>query len=139
MSDIIRTAYVTAVDTEGNPVDKPRRCRALIDTGATATVIPRRVAIRLGGTSIAEGYSHLEGEPVASKVVRLRVSGAGCQTQVVVAMVSDKHAARAGAGASMIVGHDYLQRSLARLRYDTDPHGMDCSSVLLRRRRRGSR
>lgn len=135
MGNIIRTAQVIAVDAEGNAVGRPRRLRALLDTGATATVISRRLAKSLGGHAMGEGYSFLEGKPVGAKVIRIHVAGRNCPPQVIVAMVDDEAARRARPGATIIVGHDYLQRSLCRLRYDTDPHEMDCGQVLVRRSR----
>lgn len=134
MGDIVKTVSVFAIDSEGNKLGPVKSYRALIDTGATSTVIPRRVLRSLKGQTIPGKYQSHDGEPVPSTLVALRLGGARCETKVVVAMVSDKIAAKAGHGTTLILGHDYLQRAEAVLRFDVKPHAASCTPKSKKRR-----
>jgi predicted aspartyl protease len=118
MGDIIRKATVHGIR---GALDDPEiagseTCDALLDTGATATVISARLARRIGAVAVKRQALFLSPSagdrrlPLAAVTLSL---GGGCKTQLIFAAVSD--AIADDAGHEVVVGHDYLQRAHVRL------------------------
>jgi predicted aspartyl protease len=118
MGDIIRKATVHGVHfvREEPEIAGTETCDALLDTGATATVISARLARRIGAVAVRREvlfFSASAGDrrvPMAAVMLSL---GGGCKTHLIFAAVSN--AIADDAGHEVIVGHDYLQRAHVRL------------------------
>jgi predicted aspartyl protease len=109
---------------------------ALVDTGATKTVVPRRLLEELG-TDFSAEYSYHEGVRMPLVELTIRLYGRGCEDRVIFAIVSDELAAKAGPEADILLGHDYLQAASAIVRYNLRPHQISCAKQTRKHRRRG--
>ena len=129
----MRSVKVWAV-TPGGDVGEGGVYRAIIDTGATRTVVPRRILRDLGHSLFEPERIAIEGRrvPVALFMMEIESDGGSCQPHLVAAAVSDIHAKKAGEG--IILGHDYLQAAGTVLRYNVEPHAISCPPPRRRRR-----
>lgn len=101
-----------------NP-DVPDRCeelKALVDTGASRSVIPRSVMERLGVVRQSRP-AFLERRRFPVYLLPFHLEAPGCEVHPALAVGDDALAARAGPDAEMIVGHDHLQRVNANLQF----------------------
>lgn len=120
MGDIIRKITVCGLDGAGNPLNC-RTVTALIDTGATQTVLSSKIDKELGGFQIPQ-TAKIEDREVRQRLAAVELDAPGCRANVVAAAVDDKLIRRAGKGPDgkpiqAILGHDYLQRERGALRY----------------------
>lgn len=107
MGDVFVPVKLAGVRADGNPRAKTAVFDALVDTGASRTVVSRAVALRLGIRPVASG-----GMSSAGGMVRMPVGAAfamvrGCDAEVLMVGISDDVAEVAG--AEVVLGHDYLQ------------------------------
>lgn len=131
MGELIRDVLIWAPSAR-NKYHDPAEYRAVVDTGATITVIPDRIVDELG-IDFVDDFAQIEGRIVPLALIRLQVTadnGRSCKPTMLIAAVSSSLAARAGKDRQgrridLILGHDYLQRAKAVLRYD-DPHTVEC-------------
>ena len=126
MGDIISKVKLCGLSRDGKLQRDWRRCPevdALVDTGATATVIPRYLAA-LAGARVVPGLRHMQRRPYDGAMVALRVEG--CPVSPHVAVVSDRLASRAKPAAEIILGHDYLQDNRVRIDYEDRRPGVTC-------------
>jgi len=116
MGDIVRKVDICGLTAEG----KKLRCSsvdALIDPGATKTVISEALSRRLGGRFIKGIPATIEGRKVPLKLTAIALRASGCDASALTVVVDDKLVGRAGNSLEMILGHDYLQRKYVALQY----------------------
>lgn len=126
--DIVRMVKLCGLSRSGKLLRAWNDCPevdAIVDTGATVTVVSRSLA-ELAGAEIVPGVQILHGRPrdAAWMVIRLNVPGCRRSKQLVV--VDDRVAASAGPRAFMILGHDYLRSNNAQISYDNDKGLVSC-------------
>lgn len=118
MGDIIRKVEVCSLTESG----KQGRCEtvdALIDTGASSTVISDRLASRLGGNALPAAYgATIEGKSFPRKLTSVKLKEHACGLEAIAVVVSDTLVARAARPVEVVLGHDYLQRKRVALMYD---------------------
>jgi hypothetical protein len=121
MGDIVKTVKICGLAKSGEllkPVHATRdwpEVEALVDTGATASVITRTLA-ELAGAEIIPGLRTHKGQACDGALMVLQL--AGCKPSYHMVIVDDRLAASAEPQAFMILGHDYLQDQRARIDYD---------------------
>jgi len=120
MGDIVRKVKLCGLVRRGKKLELVRdwdecpEINALIDTGASASVITRTLA-ELAGAEVMPGLKKLHGRLRDGAFMAVRLTGCGPSPHVVV--VDDQLAAEAAPDAFMILGHDYLQDNRARIDY----------------------
>ena len=117
--DIVRKVKLCGLSRGGRPLHRPSDCPevdALIDTGATVTIVSRTLA-ELTGAEILPGIQILHGRPRDAAWMSLRLIAAGCGWSKHLVVVDDRLAASAGPRAFMILGHDYLRDHHAQIDY----------------------
>lgn len=136
MGDIIRKVAVCGL-TEGGKTIQCADAAALVDPGSTMTVISSDLARRVGGRMLPKKFhATIEGRKVPLKLTALTLKAQGCKIDALTVAVDDTLVSRAGDKVEMILGHDYLQRKHAGLRYGetTDDHELACEIQPLRTR-----
>ena len=112
---------------------------AIADTGASVTVVSRRVAKAAGVVIDPDVPAHITGAVGRLKVpVGLAVllpSGCGCEPEAVLVAVSDR--ITKNAGAEVILGHDYMQR--AHMAVHPQPRRAACAPPTTRARAKKAR
>jgi hypothetical protein len=108
VGDIYRTVQICGVDDKGD-VRACRDVKALLDTGATRSVIGSALAERLQGAIQPKG-TEIEGREVPLMAARFGVRAPDCIPWRNPVIVDDDLVERAGARAGMILGTDYMQR-----------------------------
>ncbi len=121
MGDIFRKVKVCGL-TDAGGVLGCQTVEALLDSGASTTVVSAELAKKLGGKMLAGMDAHIEGRDVPLKLIGLKMEAPGCRVSALTAAVDTSLVARAGAAPDgstthVIVGHDYLQRGFARLQF----------------------
>lgn len=137
MSEIVRDVRVWAVTPAGNP-GREKVYRAVVDTGATVTVVPRQILRDLKHKTLpayAKVYLHGEAFPQAFFLMS-EEDVADSRPHFQLAAVSDEYASRSGDGIDFILGHDYLQAAKAVLRYNAVPHTVSCEPLTKSKGRR---
>jgi predicted aspartyl protease len=120
MGDIIRKVEVCSL-TEGGKRGRCETVDALIDTGASSTVISDRLAARLGGASLPTAYhATIEGKAFPRKLTSVKLKERACGLEALAVVVSNTLVARAARPVEVVLGHDYLQRKRVALMYDED-------------------
>jgi len=120
MGDIIQKLKLCGLTFDGEvlkPIHAPRdwpEVKALVDTGATSSVITRTLA-ELAGAKIMPNTKTFRGGRLDGAMVAIQV--AGCKPSYHHVVVDDELAANAEPHAFMILGHDYLQDNRARIDY----------------------
>jgi hypothetical protein len=120
MGDIVKKVKLCGLVRRGKllqPVRAPRdwpTVEAIVDTGATASVITQAIA-DLAGAEVIPGLRTYQGRSCNGALMVLRL--AGCKPSYHMVVVDDRLAASAGPQAFMILGHDYLQDNRARIDY----------------------
>lgn len=121
--DIVRRVKLCGVSKGGKLLRPWSECPevdALIDTGATITIISRTLA-KLAGAQIVSGSQILHGRSHDGALLAVKLDAPGCGQSTLFVVVDDRAAATAGPRAFMLIGHDYLQNNHARIDYgDTD-------------------
>jgi hypothetical protein len=120
VGDILRKITVCGLNSKGDPLNC-QTVTALIDTGATQTVISSKIDKKLGGFQIPQTVE-IENREVRQRLAAVELDAPGCRANVIAAAVDDELVARAGndedgAPIQAILGHDYLQRERGALRY----------------------
>lgn len=121
MGDIVKKIKLCGLAFEGDvltPVHAQRdwpEVKALVDTGATSSVITRTLA-ELAGAKIMPGTKTFRGGLLDGAMVVIQVPG--CKPSYHHVVVDDGLAADAEPHAFMILGHDYLQDNRVRIDYD---------------------
>jgi hypothetical protein len=118
MGEILRKVKVCGLDVEGNV----RGCRvvdAIVDTGATQSVIGSELAHELGGQHIGVA-AMVEGHKVPGTVLMVELDASRCTPQAAAVIVDDGLAERA-APAQMVLGHDYMQRTRVGILFSNEP------------------
>ena len=136
MSELVRKVKVWALSVKGDP-GLDETYKAIVDTGASKTVIPRRVLKGIKHHVLPNQHVYYRGRevPVALCLFQLEADANGdgdCEPRAILVAVSDRLARQAGHGIDIILGHDYLQDAEAVIRF-SEPHSVSC------RRRNGSR
>lgn len=131
--DIVRKVKLCGLSKSGKPLRPWRDCpevTALIDTGATVTIISRTLA-ELAGAQIVPGVQILHGRPRDAALMAVKLAAPGCGRSTLLVVVDDRRAATAGPRAFMILGHDYLRKNHTRIDFE------DAGAVRCPPRRRG--
>lgn len=108
MGDVFVPMRLVGVKADGSPSAKGHATfQALVDTGASKTVVSKAVARRVGVQAVHRG--HMSG---AGGIVDLAVGVAlayveGCNPEPLMVGISDE--ITLAAGADVVMGHDYLQ------------------------------
>ena len=108
MGDVFVPMRLVGVKADGSPSAKGHATfQALVDTGASKTVVSKAVARRVGVRAVHRG--HMSG---AGGIVDLAVGVAlayveGCNPEPLMVGISDE--ITLAAGADVVMGHDYLQ------------------------------
>lgn len=114
MGEVIRKVNIGGLTGTGKITKTASDVVAIVDTGATTTVISQKLAKRLGGRNL-KYYAHIEGRSVPLKLVVIKLKVKGCEEDAITVAVDSRLASRAGKTSSgdpieIILGHDYLQR-----------------------------
>ncbi len=139
MGDILRKVEICQLTQDG----VKRRCEtvdALIDPGASSTVITSELATRLrGGVFPSKFDATIEGRKFPLKLTAVKLDAPGCtaDTPMTVVVGSDL-VARAEHKVDMLLGHDYLQKRHVALQYAerTEAQTAACAPSTVKRRGR---
>lgn len=121
MGDIVKKIKLCGLAFDGDvlkPVHEQRdwpAIKALVDTGATSSVITRTLA-ELAGAKIMPDTKTFRGGLLDGAMVVIQLPG--CKPSYHHVVVDDELAASAEPHAFMILGHDYLQDNRVRIDYD---------------------
>lgn len=133
MGDLVRKVNLAPLSTEGDVSGKVRTWNALIDTGATVTIVPR---------SFLKRWDCVKGLPVRlgrglypTVILAVCLDGPNCRPHVLSVAVSTRHASKALPHAEMILGHDYLQRERGLIAYTDEGHQVGCIPYRRRKHR----
>lgn len=131
MGELVRRVNLAPLTADGD-MGEVRTWKALIDTGATVTVIP---------SHFLEGVDYIHGLPsrlgktrYPTAILAVSLDGEHCEPQSLSVVISTVHAKKAEPEAQMILGHDYLQRERGFIAY-TDPSKVGCLPMRKRRHR----
>jgi hypothetical protein len=127
--DIVRKVKLCGLSRSSKPLRAWKDCPevdALVDTGATCTIITRTLA-ELAGAEILPNAQILHGRPRDAAWMIVQLKAPGCHRSKHLVVVDDRVAATAGPRAFMILGHDYLRARRARIDYGSD-HLLSCPS-----------
>jgi len=128
--DIVRKVKICGLSRSGRALRHWSECPevdALVDTGATATIISRALA-ELAGAEIMSNFQILHGRPQDAAWMTLQLDVPGCSRSKHLVVVSDRRAATAGPRAFMLLGHDYLHKHHVRIDYTADGSRLCCPS-----------
>ena len=126
--DIVRKVKLCGLSRGGKLLRSWRDCPevdALVDTGATVTIISRTLA-ELAGAEIVSDLQILHGRPRDGALMAIKLAAPGCSRSVHLVVVDDRRAETAGPRAFMILGNDYLQNNRARIDYATNGNFVRC-------------
>lgn len=121
MGDIVKKVKICGLSRSGKLLKPNRPARdwpevlALVDTGATASVITRAFA-DLAGAEVIPGLRTHQGRACDGALMVIHLDG--CRPSYHMVIVDDQLAKAAEPNAFMILGHDYLQDNRARIDYD---------------------
>lgn len=118
MGDVIKTVKICGLTPHGQSFRSGacKRMRALVDTGASSTVISSKLAREIGAANVPS-QTMIESRRVERCLASIELEAPGCSQKPVLPVVSDELVSRAGNGLQIILGHDYLQADRAALRY----------------------
>jgi hypothetical protein len=120
MGDIVKKVKICGLARSGKLLKPSRPTRdwpeveAIVDTGATASVITRALA-DLAGAEVIPGLRTHQGRACDGALMVLHL--AGCRPSYHMVVVDDRLVEAAESSAFMILGHDYLQDNRARIDY----------------------
>lgn len=126
--DIIRRVKLCGLSRNGRLLRPWNSCPevdAIVDTGATVTIVSRAIA-ELAGAEIVPGLQILHGRPRAATWIAIRLDVPGCRRSKQLVVVDDRVAASAGPRAFMILGHDYLRSNSTQINYANDKGLVSC-------------
>lgn len=143
MGDIVRKVDVCSLTAKGAR-GKCSTVSALVDSGASKTVISKRLADRIGGEMLASDYNvSLERRSLPLKLASVKLHARGCDMDALAVVVDNRLIARARRDVDVILGHDYLQNKHAVLRFSLkeEAQSASCKTVatVLKGARRGRR
>lgn len=121
MGDIFRKIDLWGLTEGAKRLGSAPKTQALVDPGASKTVISTRLAKKLRGKFLME--IPIEGRKVWTKLTAIQLDAARCGEQPIVVAVDDQLVRRAGDGpdgkpVEVILGHDYLEAERVGLRYE---------------------
>jgi hypothetical protein len=122
--DIIRTVRLHGLSPSGRSRDSIE-VRALVDTGATVTIVSNAIA-KLAGAEIIPGGQFLHGRTQKAAWMTIQLDAPGCTRSKHLVVVNDRVAATAAPRASMLLGHDYLHKHEARIDYTKHGDALSC-------------
>lgn len=144
MGEIVRKVKLCGIDVaRGEMIGACSTVNAIIDTGATKSVISRAVAQKIAGAELLK--LPIEGREVPTKLAAVHLKARRCKVRPLVVAVDDALVRRAGSAPDgsridMILGHDYLQaQKNATITFDQrrgDDVACDLPSKTPRRRAR---
>jgi hypothetical protein len=120
MDDIVKKVKICGLARSGKRLKPVRATKdwptveALVDTGATASVITRALADLAGAEIITDLRTH-QGRACDGALMVLHM--AGCRPSYHMVIVDDR-LVKAAEPHFMILGHDYLQDNRARIDYN---------------------
>ena len=120
MGDLRRKVLLCALSPDGTR-GKCREYTALIDTGATRAVVPKRILRELGTEALPDFTARLDGGRAPVALLSVRLAAPRCGERAAVAIVSDRYARKASK-ADLILGHDYLQAEHVGLLFSPTRH-----------------
>jgi hypothetical protein len=120
LGDIWRRIDICGLTENARRLRQANDVLALVDTGASKTVISTKLSTLLGGSVLMK--IPMEGRRVPSKLIAIRMQAPGCGEHPIVVAVDDDLVDRAGRNpegeqADVILGHDYLEAERAVLKY----------------------
>lgn len=108
MGDVFVPMRLVGVKADGSPSAKGHATfKALVDTGASKTVVNEAVARRVGIRRMGEGHMSGAGGLVPVKLGLALAMVDGCHPEPLVVGISDP--ITEAAGVDVVMGHDYLQ------------------------------
>jgi predicted aspartyl protease len=126
--DIVRRVKLCGLSKKGKLLRPWSDCPevdALIDTGATITIISRTIA-ELAGAVIVSDLQILHGRSQDGALMAIKLASPGCRRSTHLVVVDDRSAATAGPRAFMILGHDYLRKNHAQIDYTDEGASVRC-------------
>jgi hypothetical protein len=117
MGDLYKKVWVYGLKDGKVTAAKPAAVKALVDTGATLTILSSRVVEYLQARTVPL-FAYLDGIAYTSASVGVIVDAKGCKAVPLMVVVDDQLASKAGQGADMILGHDYQQNQRMVLSLD---------------------
>jgi hypothetical protein len=136
MGNIYRKVTIFGLTTEAKRLGGVTNIEALIDHGASMTVISTRLARRLKGRLLKGMKVPIEGRKVPVKLTALTLHAEGCGERPLVVAVDDDLVGRAGtnhvgAPTEIILGHDYLEGERVGARYTERGDDVVCHAAPL--------
>ncbi len=131
MGNIYRQVKLCGLTPDG----KKRGCveaQALVDTGATKTVVSEAIGEQLKVPNIKLPHATtLNDRPVKIKLAGVELAAPRCQIEALVVAVDDQSVQLAGKAPNgkpveVILGHDYLQNQHAALQYKSRGDSISC-------------
>jgi hypothetical protein len=116
MGEVYVKLKIRGVDAHLQPAGSLVEVSALVDTGASRTIVNTRVAREAGVvlTDLPGNVSGIGGTvPVTLGVVVLAAHECGCAPQALLVGISDT--ITEAAGAEVVLGHDYMQNVRMRI------------------------
>ena len=138
MGDVIRKVDLWGLSEGGELRGRALAVTAIVDTGATRTVMGRDLGLRLAASFIRR--ETIEGRPVPVMLALVRLHATGCEPRALLVAVDDALASRGGTDrrgqpVEVILGHDYLEAEAAAVRYGKRGDQVLCKSDRLRPRK----
>jgi hypothetical protein len=126
MGDIIRTLEIYDLRSSKRGLTVSTRpaalVQAVVDAGASLTVVPRRVARQVRSVVQPIGRVNLEGRLYPVRLMMVRLVGPNWAPKLVSVVVSDELAARtATEGVSAVLGHEYTQKDHVGIFFSSSP------------------
>lgn len=133
MGEVRVELRVRGIDAEDRPAGTLVRVEALVDTGASRTIVSTRVARDAGirVTALPGNVSGIGGT-VAVKIgpAVIAAHDCGCKPQALYVGISDT--ITRAAGAEVVLGHDYMQNVRMRIAMENeaDAQRVTCAKVV---------
>jgi len=118
MGDILKKVEICQL-TQGGVKSHCETVDALIDPGASSTVITSELAKRLRGGVFPHKFdATIEGRKFPLKLIAVKLDAPGCVDDTpLTVVVGSELVARAQHDVEMLLGHDYLQKRHVALQY----------------------
>jgi hypothetical protein len=127
VGDVVRKVKLCGLARDGKKLhaDCPE-VDALIDTGATVTIISRAIAQLVGAEVVPGIIRRWKGRPCAGAMITVQLIESGCGPSTHLVAVDDRLAATAAPYAFMILGQDYLKRNRTQTGYQGQKDSVRC-------------
>lgn len=118
MGDIIKYVKICGMVPRAGGFDAGtcKRVKALVDSGASATVITSQLEKEINAGRLPTG-AVIDARDVPRCLANIKLEAKGCNQRPVMPIVDDTLANKAGNGIQIILGHDYLQADRGAMRY----------------------